>query len=213
MNFFRPTTAAAAVTGAALTAAIALTPAGAQAAKLITGADIKDGTVTGADIANGSLTSEDLAPGATPPGNGSGGQAQVYSWSTRYTTAAEGGSGESPAPFSSAIPAFTEWTPIDIDVDVVGDSCDQLGLSLGIEQSGDDMLYVLQDVEAANDPTRSNLEMHAASTGSEPRRLTVAGAYCTQYGEEWTNKSVDVDVKVTFALQALPDPSNATPWQ
>lgn len=48
---------------AALVAAVLLvaTPVGAQAAKLITGKQIRDGSVTGKDIKNGSLTGKDVA--------------------------------------------------------------------------------------------------------------------------------------------------------
>jgi hypothetical protein len=50
-------------------AGIALsTPVAAQAGRLITGQDIKDGSITTADVANGSLKSKDFAPGALPAG-------------------------------------------------------------------------------------------------------------------------------------------------
>ena len=59
--------AAAVVVGLALT-----TPVAAQAGRLLTGDDLKDGTVTTADIANGSLKKKDFAadvlPEAGPPG-------------------------------------------------------------------------------------------------------------------------------------------------
>ena len=44
------------------------TPVAAQAGRLITGQDIKDGSITTADVANGSLKSKDFAPGALPSG-------------------------------------------------------------------------------------------------------------------------------------------------
>jgi hypothetical protein len=52
---------------AAVVAGVAFgTPVAAQAGRLITGNDIKDGSVTSADIANKSLRKKDFAPGVLP---------------------------------------------------------------------------------------------------------------------------------------------------
>lgn len=52
----------------ALLAGLSFSPAAAQAAKLITGKDIKDSSITSADVKNGSLRSADFAPGDLPAG-------------------------------------------------------------------------------------------------------------------------------------------------
>lgn len=58
----------------AIVALIAGVSGGATAATLITGAQIKDGSVTGKDIKNGSITRRDLAPGTARGTQGPQGQ-------------------------------------------------------------------------------------------------------------------------------------------
>ncbi len=68
----RKTSLIVAATAALITGLALGSPVAAQAGRLLTGADLKDGTVTTVDVANGSLKKKDFAPGALPPAGADG---------------------------------------------------------------------------------------------------------------------------------------------
>ena len=132
----------------AIVAALVASPWSAEAARLITGRQIKNNSVTGADIKDGSLTARDFAAGQLPAGargvkgdNGAKGDTglagrdataneTLHSWSVSSQGNA---SGSLSLESDDAVPALTRIEVVDfrIDADLTNCTMGMLSVSVG----------------------------------------------------------------------------------
>ena len=170
---------------------LATTPVVAQAGDLITGKDVKNGSLTGkdlrrgsvgsSDVANGSLQRKDLAESARPP------VSQVYELYA-FETGPEGGPTGEVVGFADPVGPYRLVEAIDINLEVSSRGCHN---GTGLLKLGDDVIaqYTLAD-------DQKSVSLESGDTGSETRNL-VFRFTCSDDGVDLSGGSVTITYQVT----------------
>jgi hypothetical protein len=172
---------------------VATAPVVAEAGDLITGEDVKDGSltgqdlrrgsVTGSDVTNGSLRRADLAERIRPP------KSQVYRFFA-FEEGPAGGSTHQVAGFADNVAKYTLVEAIDIELDVSSNNVDCHNGTGDLKLGSD----VIAQYSLNNDQVTMSLE--SGDTGSQSRTL-VFFFTCTDEGDYSTAGS---SVYVTYQL-------------
>jgi hypothetical protein len=168
-----------------------------SAAHLITGKNVKDGSLTGADIKNGSLTAADLAPGlgATGPTGATGATGAKGDTGPAGPQGAKGDTGTAGAPGLASLQVVSSTSIHDSNgYKQIAATCPagKTAISGGSSDSADSQPAPLAVV--ASQPAKNGVE---ASAGQTPDGWFVAMNEETAYASSWNVTAYAVCANVT----------------